>query len=153
MNVHKDELMSEIEDKLNEGSTEDILQNICELLRERVPHYDWVGIYLVDDENPEELVLGPFTGADTEHTRIDFGDGICGQVAEGKETMVVQDVTERNNYLACNIHVKSEIVVPIFVEGEFWGEIDIDSHQEAPFSEEDVELLERIARRVGEKIG
>ncbi|HHI87332.1 MAG TPA: GAF domain-containing protein [Candidatus Cloacimonetes bacterium] len=127
-----------------------ILQNISKLLKEEVEYYDWVGFYLVDKNNPAELILGPFEGAPTEHTRIPFGQGVCGQVASRGHTIIVQDVSQENNYLSCSINVQSEIVVPIFKEGEFIGEIDIDSHKKAPFTKEDTEFLEHIAQKLSE---
>jgi len=121
------------------------LLGICDMLREMVPHYDWVGFYLVDGENKRELVLGPFAGEPTEHTRIPFGKGICGQAAERGETFVVQNVSGQTNYLSCSIDVKSEIVLPMFRSGELIGELDIDSHQIAPFTDEDKAFLEKVA--------
>lgn len=90
-----------------------LLQGICEILESRVEHYDWVGFYLVNEESSNELVLGPYVGAKTEHTHISFGKGICGQVANTHHTFIVQDVREQNNYLACSLEVRSEIVEPI----------------------------------------
>jgi len=121
----------------------DKLQTICRLLREQVPHYDWVGFYLADGTK-RELVLGPFEGEPTEHVRIPFGRGICGQAAEIKRTFIVQDVSKETNYLSCSPRVKSEIVLPILKDGEVVGELDIDSHVLAPFAEGDKEFLENV---------
>ena len=118
---------------------------ICLLLRENVPHYDWVGFYLTDPGTDRELVLGPYEGTLTNHTRIPFGRGICGQAADTKETFVVQDVSKEAYYLSCSIHVKSEIVVPILASGgRVLGELDIDSHQVAPFTDRDSAFLEKV---------
>ena len=122
------------------------LSAVCSLLRQRVDHYDWVGFYLVDSERM--LVLGPYDGAPTEHARIAFGQGICGQAAEREETFVVQDVSREDNYLSCSIDVRSEIVVPIFKDGAVVGELDIDSHQLAPFTELEREYLEKICAMI-----
>ncbi|MFW5928145.1 MAG: GAF domain-containing protein [Thermoplasmatota archaeon] len=130
------------------GDTDDKLQQICEMLSDEIDYYDWVGFYLVNEDKEDELELGPFVGDPTEHTNIGFGEGICGQAAESKDTYVVQDVSEEDNYLSCSVKVKSEIVVPIFKGGEIAGEIDIDSHELKPFTDEDEELLEEIAKRV-----
>jgi len=124
------------------------LHAICALLEREVPHYDWVGFYLVDPARERELVLGPFVGAPTEHTRIAFGQGICGQAADTEMTFVIQDVSQETNYLSCSPHVKSEIVVPIFKDGAVAGEIDIDSHALAPFTNADNAFLERVAALV-----
>lgn len=123
------------------------LRRICEILSERVSYFDWVGFYLVDPEAERELILGPYVGEATDHTRIPFGRGICGQAADREETIVVQDVMAEDNYLSCSIDVKSEIVVPLFRDGCIVGELDIDSHQLAPFTEEDRAYLEKVAER------
>ena len=125
------------------------LQAICDLLAVRAPHYDWVGFYLVDPARPRELVLGPFAGEPTEHVRIAFGQGICGQAAEIEQTFVIQDVTRETNYLSCSPEVKSEIVVPLFDSaGQVVGELDIDSHRIAPFTAEDRTFLEAVCREI-----
>jgi GAF domain-containing protein len=107
-----------------------------------------VGFYLVDPDSPRELALGPFAGAPTEHVRIAFGRGICGQAAEREETFVVQDVSEQTNYLSCSVHVKSEIVLPVFKDGKLVGELDIDSHVVAPFIGADEAFLEAVCDAV-----
>jgi GAF domain-containing protein len=122
---------------------EELLQHVCELLKQEVYHYDWVGFYILDTEK-NELILGPFAGKPTQHTHIAVGKGICGQVAESCQTMVVQDVTQVENYISCGLDVQSEIVVPILKDGEFVAEIDIDSHSPAPFTAEDSEFLTKI---------
>ena len=119
------------------------LKALCYVLRHNVPHYEWVGFYLVDPDAPRELVLGPYEGAPTDHSRIPFGKGVCGQVAEKKETIIIQDVSQEENYLSCSLHVKSEIVVPILKEGTFVGELDIDSNELSPFTSWDRTFLER----------
>jgi L-methionine (R)-S-oxide reductase len=119
---------------------------ICRILHDRVAHYDWVGFYLTDLE--DKLVLDAFVGDATEHTEIDFGQGICGQAADRKETFVVQDVSQENNYLSCSINVKSEIVVPIMKGEQVLGELDIDSHILCPFDDTDKEFLEKICEKL-----
>jgi GAF domain-containing protein len=123
------------------------LKNICNLLEEKVPHYNWVGFYFKNGDR-EELKLGPYVGAPTDHTIIPFGKGICGQVALSNQNFVVPDVKAQDNYIACSISVKSEIVIPIFVKGENVGQIDIDSETINPFTKEDEDFLEYICDRV-----
>lgn len=123
------------------------LQQICDLLQESVPYYDWVGFYFKNG-NKEELKLGPYAGAPTDHTIIPFGKGICGQVALSNENFVVPDVKAQDNYIACSISVKAEIVVPLFVNGENIGQIDIDSNTPDPFTKEDENFLEFINKEV-----
>lgn len=120
------------------------LKLTCKLLRENIEHYDWVGFYFVNSKNRNELVLGPFSGEPTEHRRIKFGEGICGQAAEKRDVFIVQDVSMEENYLSCSPDVRSEIVVPIFKKGEIIGELDIDSHRISAFTENDREFLEKI---------
>ncbi len=140
-------ILSQVREVLDDGTDkEQVMKKICELLHEEVDHYDWVGFYLVEDG---ELVLGPYVGEPTEHTNIDFGEGICGQAVESEETFLVDDVSEEDNYLACSLKVKSEIVVPIFRDDEIVGEIDIDSHEKEAFDKEDEELLGKISEEIG----
>ncbi|UCH79023.1 MAG: GAF domain-containing protein [Candidatus Coatesbacteria bacterium] len=126
------------------SSQEEKLQAICDLLKSAVPYFDWVGFYITDPENPEDLVLGPYNGAPTEHVRISLGTGICGRAALTRRMFVVQDVSQETNYLACSPEVKAEIVLPIFLGGQVWGELDIDSHTLAPFTSEDGDYLGRV---------
>jgi len=129
--------------KLVRSNPDDLLFRICELLKQEVYHYDWVGFYILDQAN-NELILGPFSGKPTPHTHIAVGKGICGQVAESSQTMVVQDVTQVENYISCGLDVQSEIVVPVLANGKFVAELDIDSHSPAPFTPEDNEFLAKV---------
>lgn len=131
----------------NSISQTELLTLVAKLLQTEIAHYDWVGFYILDVAK-NELVLGPFKGAPTEHTHIPVGKGICGQVAERKQKMVVQNVADQDNYLACSMEVQSEIVIPILKNGEFVAEIDIDSHDNSPFTNQDELLLEAIANRL-----
>lgn len=130
-------------DALVKINPEDLLLRICELLKQDVYHYDWVGFYILDPKN-NELVLGPFAGKPTQHTHIAVGKGICGQVAASSQTIVVQDVTQVENYISCGLDVQSEIVVPVLKNGKFVAELDIDSHSPAPFTKEDDEFLAKV---------
>jgi GAF domain-containing protein len=120
------------------------LQRICDLLADKIEVFDWVGFYLSDPDAEEELILGPFVGEGTEHTHISFGVGICGQAAASKETFVVQDVDEANNYLSCSVNVKAEIVAPVMKDNHFVAELDIDSHKKDSISDELRELVEKV---------
>lgn len=130
-----------------ELSTAERLKEVCELLKSNIPHYDWVGFYFRNaDKN--ELKLHAFAGEPTEHEIIPFGKGICGQVAISNENFVVPDINSQDNYISCNIDVKSEIVIPLFLKGENIGQIDIDSHQLNPFTGEDEGFLEFVNAEV-----
>lgn len=145
-------LLESCREELDRGRARGVgLQLVCSLLHRRVSHYDWFGFYIAV---PEErlLVLGPFEGAPTDHVRIPYGRGICGQAAERLETFVVDDVATAGNYLACSIHVRSEIVVPVFRDGRFVAEIDIDSHSPAAFTDRDRHFLESLAELVAPDI-
>src|SRR5829696_5390843 len=78
------------------------------LLKDALPHYTWAGIYLLEGD---ELVLGPYLGKPSPHTRIPLGRGICGAAATEKTTIIVDDVNADTRYLACSIETRSEIVV------------------------------------------
>ncbi len=121
---------------------------LCRLLATHVPHYAWVGFYWVASDAERALLLGPYVGEPTEHVRIPFGQGICGQAAVTLDTFVIQDVSQETNYLSCSPAVRSEIVVPILRNGQFLGELDIDSHHLAPFTPDDRTFLEQIAALV-----
>jgi GAF domain-containing protein len=123
------------------------LQEVCNLLQNQVPAYNWVGFYFRNG-TLEELKLGPFAGDPTDHTIIPFGKGICGQVALSNQNFVVPDVAAQDNYIACSINVKAEIVIPIFVDGVNVGQLDIDSHTPDPFSEKDERFLEFVCEEV-----
>lgn len=119
------------------------LQEVCEMLKAEISYYDWVGFYFRNGDK-EELKLGPYAGAPTDHTIIPFGKGICGQVAVSNTNFVVPDVSAQDNYIACSISVKAEIVVPLFVNGRNIGQIDIDSNTPDPFTEADERFLEFV---------
>jgi len=131
----------------SDASRDEKLLNICKLLNESIEYYNWVGFYFANQET-KTLHLGPYIGAETDHTIIPFGKGICGQVAVSNENFVVPDVAAQDNYIACSFTVKSEIVVPLFVNGVNIGQIDIDSHIINPFKEEDELLLQSINQEV-----
>lgn len=142
-------LGSEIEHELTGLRGEDALGRAVALLKAGVPHYTWVGIYLLEGD---ELVLGPFLGKPSPHTRIPVGSGICGAAASEKDTIVVDDVNADPRYLACSIETQSEIVVPIMRGADVLGEIDIDSDARAAFGQGDRVLLQRVAALLAEKL-
>ncbi len=129
-----------------------VLQKVCELLAEEVPTYDWVGFYLVDPDADRELILGPYVGEATDHTRIPFGKGICGQAADTLETFVVNDVSKETNYLSCSPEVNAEIVVPLIKDGKVLGELDIDSHAKDVLTDKDRKVLEEICEKIVQEL-
>ena len=130
-----------------EISRDEKLSEICQLLNQNIEHYNWVGFYFANHET-QTLHLGPYVGAATDHTVIPFGKGICGQVAVSNQNFVVPDVAAQDNYIACSFTVKSEIVVPLFVNGKNIGQIDIDSHVLDPFTVDDEQFLEFVNTEV-----
>ena len=118
------------------------MQATVRTLEREIADYTWVGIYLLDGN---ELVLGPFVGKPSPHTRIPLGRGICGAAAAEKATVIVDDVNADPRYLACSVETRSEIVTPIMLDDEVLGEIDIDSDRLKAFGPADRELLERVA--------
>jgi L-methionine (R)-S-oxide reductase len=131
------------------SSADAAMTRLVALLKARVSHYSWVGIYLLEGD---ELVLGPYLGKPSPHTRIPLGRGICGAAATEKSTIIVDDVNDDPRYLACSIETRSEIVVPIMRRGRVLGEIDIDSDAAAAFGARDRQMLEALAAALAEKL-
>lgn len=127
------------------------LTEICDVLQTKVETYDWVGFYFKNGDK-RELILKAFAGEPTDHTIIPFGKGICGQVAESNQNFVVDDVSAQDNYIACSINVKSEVVIPLFVNGENIGQIDIDSHTKNAFTKEDEVFLAWVNAQVSHQM-
>jgi L-methionine (R)-S-oxide reductase len=131
----------------NSLSRDEKLLSVCQLLKDNIDYYNWVGFYFANQDT-KTLHLGPYVGAETDHTVIPFGKGICGQVAVSNANFVVPDVAAQDNYIACSFTVKSEVVVPLFVNGENIGQIDIDSHVLDPFTKADEKFLEFVNQEV-----
>jgi GAF domain-containing protein len=123
------------------------LTEVCNVLQKEIATYDWVGFYFKNGDK-RELILKAYAGEPTDHTVIPFGKGICGQVAESNQNFVVDDVTSQDNYIACSINVKSEVVIPLFVNGGNVGQIDIDSHTKKAFSKDDEDFLTWVNTQV-----
>ena len=123
------------------------MANLAAVLRE-VFGFFWVGFYLVKEE---QLVLGPFQGP-LACTRINKGKGVCGTAWERSETILVEDVDRFPGHIACSSLSRSEIVVPIILNGEVYGVLDVDSEQVADFSEVDKEGLEAITKVLTDRL-
>jgi GAF domain-containing protein len=151
------EVQAEIE-RLSQasGSVEDFMWEIAKLLHDRMLKYNWVGFYMLEEKpasaQARMLVLGPYQGAMTPHTRIPLNQGICGAAASTGKTIIVDDVSSDDRYLACSTETKSEIVVPVFVRGKVIGELDVDSHFPAAFGDQDRRLVEYCAALVGKQL-
>ena len=139
-----------IEKKIENLNLKDSLNFICEFLQKNIKGYDWVGYYFHNDKN--QLVLKTYFGLKTDHTIIPFGKGICGQTAESNMHIIVDDVNDEENYISCNINVKSEIVVPLFSNNKNIGQIDIDSNTLSRFTLDDLKFLKKINILIAKKI-
>ncbi|MEL0183730.1 MAG: GAF domain-containing protein [Bacteroidota bacterium] len=138
-----------IEKSIKKLSLENSLKFVCDYLQKNINGYDWVGFYF---HSKDKLVLKTYSGLKTDHTIIPFGKGICGQTAESNQPIIVKDVNEEDNYLSCNINVKSEIVVPILVNDKNIGQIDIDSNIIDRFNNDDLNFLKKINSLISKKI-
>ncbi|HEY2466802.1 MAG TPA: GAF domain-containing protein [Terracidiphilus sp.] len=148
-----EEIVAEMRRFASAGGDVSSIQDFCvRIIGERLADYNWVGFYMLDPEDENVLVLGPFYGAPTEHVRIPVTEGICGAAVALGETVIVDDVSEDSRYLACSIETKSEIVVPIRANGRVVGEIDVDSHTRSAFGPEDRKFLEECAAVVSQVV-
>lgn len=144
------ELLERIRRAAAAAQSLDLLQKeTVQAIAGELPHYNWVGFYMLDPLDPETLVLGPFVGEPTPHVRIPIHQGICGAAVASGQTIVVDDVNADPRYLSCSIRTRSEIVTPIWADGKVIGELDIDSHATAAFADADRSFLEQVAEIVG----
>lgn len=128
-------------------SGRELRQRAMELLAE-LPGYDWCGIYRLEGD---ELVLDAYVGAETDHTRIPVGVGVCGSAVSENRNKVIEDVREEANYLACSLATRSEIVVLIRQDETVLGQIDIDGHTVGRFTDNDEAMLTELARVLAER--
>jgi L-methionine (R)-S-oxide reductase len=125
--------------------SEQILERTVSILATENRLWNWVGIYLLDDD---ELVLGPYVGPKTEHERIPIGVGVCGQAVAESRDIAVDDVRSLDNYLACSASTRSELVVLISNNERIVGQFDIDSDTVGAFAADDRALLAQLAELV-----
>jgi L-methionine (R)-S-oxide reductase len=130
------------------ASDEEVLNEVVRLVHEAHPVWDWSGIYLLAEDT---LVLGPRT-APVDHSRIGIGEGVCGTAVSENRNQVVEDVREVENYLACSIHTRSELVVLIRDQGKIIGEFDIDSDTVGAFTQEDEALLHEMGLLISGRV-
>lgn len=144
-----DEIVSEVAQKVDSSASRDeTLRYAVQILKQERNHYNWVGIYLLDGDT---LVLHNYIGKPTEHTHIPVGTGVCGAAVAQGANQIVGDVTKVDNYLACSLETRAEIVVLIRKAREIVGQIDIDSDLENAFNYEDEILLNRVADLLGRR--
>lgn len=130
------------------GADEEVLNEVVRLVHDAHPSWDWSGIYVLRNG---VLELGPKT-APADHSRIEVGDGVCGTAVSEDRNQIVEDVRKVENYLACSIHTRSEIVVLIRHGGEIVGEFDIDSDTVGAFTGEDEALLEELGDVIAPRV-
>jgi L-methionine (R)-S-oxide reductase len=146
--VQAKEVLVKVDSALAAARGHEARDSVVRILNQSVPSYTWVGIYLVEGK---DLVLDAWSGpSPTEHERIPIGKGVCGYAAKSGKTEIVSDVSKDSRYLQCFLSTKSEMVVPMTVQGKVVGEIDIDSDQLDAFSSIDGEFLEAVARKIAQ---
>lgn len=135
----------EIVDAANGDATEK-LQTLMAGLKELRPDFHWVGIYFL---HAGHLYVGPYAGPKTDHIKIPVGRGVCGTAVAEDRNQIVDDVTDRDNYLACNLETLSEIVVLLRQRnGAVIAQFDIDASKKSAFTSADEEDLTRLGEHV-----
>ena len=135
----------------SDETDEEALGRVVRLLHESHPLWDWTGIYLLVDGT---LVIGPFAGSETEpeHSRIEVGEGVCGTAVAEDRNQIIEDVRELDNYLACSLSTRSELVVLIREGGEIVGQFDVDSDERGAFTAQDASLLDELAELIAPRV-
>lgn len=126
------------------SSTEAAVKAAMQAIQRSLPYYKWVGVYMLEGD---ELKLGPYEGAKTEHLSIPVGRGVCGMAVADNSNQLIPDVRQLDNYLACSLETRSEIVVLIrAADSRILGQIDADGHGVGDFDERDEAFLGEVAR-------
>jgi L-methionine (R)-S-oxide reductase len=134
-------------------TAESVMERVSKRLHEKMARYNWVGFYLVDPADAGYLVVGPFAGSFTPNTRFSLSIGLCGAAATSGKVVVVQDVSKDLRYLAGSSMVKSEIVVPIYVNKKLVAELDIESYFADTFTPEEQEFVAACAKVAADYLG
>jgi len=146
--AHK-ELLKELQEYAKTTPTaQSVMERMAKLLHEKMTRYNWTGFYLVDPADPGHLIVGPYAGSFTPNVRIPLNTGLCGAAATSGQVVVVQDVSTDPRYLAGSSLVKSEIVVPIYVNKKLAAELDIESYFADTFTKPEQEFVEACANVV-----
>ncbi len=125
------------------------MERISQRLHETMTRYNWVGFYLIDPQDSNILLIGPFVGSFTPNVRIPLSTGLCGAAATTGKTVVVADVATDPRYLSGSTMVNSEIVVPIFVKNKLAAELNVESYFANTFTKAEQEFVEACAAAVG----
>jgi GAF domain-containing protein len=151
--VH-DELLKEFRNYARTAPTiQSLMKRIAQRLHEKMTRYNWAGFYLVDSSDPRFLIVGPYAGSFTPNVRIRLSVGLCGAAATSQQVIVVQDVSKDSRYLAGSSMVKSEIVVPIFVNKKLAAELDIESYFTGTFTKPEQEFVEACGHVARDYLG
>jgi L-methionine (R)-S-oxide reductase len=146
--AHK-ELLQEFQDFAKTALTaHSLMEQMAKRLHQKMTRYNWTGFYLVDPADPGYLIVGPYAGSFTPNARIPLDTGLCGAAATTGKIIVVQDVSADPRYLAGSSLVKSEIVVPIFVNKKLAAELDIESYFTDTFTQPEQQFIESCASTV-----
>jgi L-methionine (R)-S-oxide reductase len=146
--AHRDLLREFQEAAQTASSAQSFMELIAKRLHEKMTRYNWTGFYLVDPADSGYLIVGPYAGSFTPNARIPLTTGLCGGAATSRQVVVVQDVSKDPRYLAGSSLVKSEIVVPIFVNQQLAAELDIESYFADTFTKSEQEFVEACASTV-----
>ena len=150
--IEAKELVQELQDLRDEGFLSDaLLRKAVKGIAEADDRFDWVGVYLLNEE-AKELWLHNYVGRPTTHPKIPVGEGICGTAVAQGENLNVPDVGAVDNYIACDPRVKSELVVLIRAGEDIFGQVDIDSRTAAAFTDEDTEAVQTVADKLAEQM-
>ncbi len=154
MTVLQRELLKEFQEFARSAPTVNaLLERMAQRLHEKMTRYNWAGFYLVDPADSGYLIVGPFAGSFTPNARIPLNTGLCGAAATSGKVVIVQDVSTDPRYLAGSSLVKSEIVVPIYVNKKLAAELDIESYFVNTFTKMEQEFVEACASVAGDYMG
>lgn len=153
MTPAQNDLLKELESFAKTAPTaEALMERIARRLHEKLTRYNWVGFYVVDPADAGYLIVGPYAGSFTPNARIPLHNGLCGAAASSGQVVVVQDVSKDPRYLAGSSMVKSEIVVPIFVNKKLAGELDVESYFPDSFPKSEQEFVGACANVVAKHL-
>lgn len=148
------EILTELQSlALTAHTCQAVMEWVAKRLHEKMTRYNWVGFYLVDPADAGYLIVGPFAGSFTPNARIPLGTGLCGAAASSGQVVVVNDVSKDPRYLAGTSLVKSEMVVPIYVNKKLAAELDVESYFTDTFNKTEQEFVEACADVVGKYLG
>ena len=152
MALDSGEVVLALQEMRDEGHLSDaLLRKAVRSIDEADDRFNWVGVYLLN-EAEQELWLHNYMGPGTDHAKIPVGTGVCGRAVAERTNLNIADVSTEENYLVCSPDTRSELVILIRAGEEIFGQIDVDSDDEAAFTEEDEMALISIADKLAEQL-